>query len=251
MIGNRIVVGAIALALATTGVTPAVAQDLGDYEGSLGTTVQDDLRARGFERAGSKNGFALWSKRSNQRCLGITIRSDMVTDARWFDSRDCGGGGDGAAAVAGVAVAALIGAALLSHHDKHYKDGAGPSSNADRAQFERGYRDGRNGSESYNYEHNTSYSDGYNAGLRERNNQLEAGRHNYEVMRSPSSGAPPAARAACARRADNYWNIPEGSAIATDSRSFGDDVYQVTVQSGYDTATCTVNGRGNVEGIDD
>lgn len=247
---NKLIAAMAAVALAATSVAPAMAQDLGDYEGSRGTTVQDDLRARGYRSAGSKNGFALWRK--NDRCLGITVRSDMVTDAQWFGAKDCGGGGGGdGAAVAGVAIAALIGAALLSHHDKHYKNGPGPTSNPDRAEFERGYRDGRNGSESLNYEHNTQYNDGYNAGHRERNNQLEGSRHTYEVMRTPSSGAPGAARSACARRADSYWELPPGSAVATDSRSFGDDVYQVTVQSGYDTATCTVNGEGNVEGIDD
>lgn len=245
---------ALAVVLVMAGTSPAMAQDISDLEGARRITAEETLSSWGYSGAGTKsmNGrdFHMWQNKSRNRCMGFTVDAGMVEDAESFPMSDCKSGGNAGAAVAGVAIAALIGAALLSHNDNHHKDGKHLGNNAEEGEYERGYRDGRNGSDSYNYDHNPAYSDGYNAGHRERSNQEEASRHSYDSMRRQGAGAPGIARAACAREADRYWNIPEGSAVASDSERTSGDTWLVTVQSGYDSATCTVNSRGNVEGID-
>jgi hypothetical protein len=256
MKSGKFIKAVVITSLALAGVSPAFAQDISDIEGAKRTTAEETLRSWGYSGAGTKTmnsrNFHMWQNKSRNRCMGFTVDAGMVEDAESFQTSDCksASGGDTGAIVAGAAVAAILGAALLSHGNNHHKDGKHLSGNASEADYERGYRDGRNGSESYNYDHNPAYSDGYNAGHRERSNQMEGSRHSYDSMRRAGSGAPGAARSACAREADQFWNIPAGSAVATDSTNTGGDVWLVTVQSGYDTARCTVNSAGNVEGID-
>ncbi len=152
------------------------------------------------------------------------------------------------AAIAGVAIAALIGAAILESHDKHHEDDRHKSNAQDHAQFERGYKDGLHNGQFVNYDHNEAYADGYAAGSRERENKLRSNRYHHDARQRDSNHRADLA-AACAHEADRYWGLRRGSASTYDVRSTGGGMHTVKVAAGYQTGTCTVSGDGSVRSI--
>lgn len=235
---------AVAAAMMAT-TAPVLAQDSQGLYGVKRTTAEDSLRAQGYASVGTSNldgrNWHLWSRNSSPRCVGFTASAGMVTASSTFNRQQCGqsGGGGGnntGAAVAGVAVAAILGAALLSHHDKHYDQGYRPSNNNASANFERGYQDGLHDGPFTSSGNNPDYNQGYNAGQQERTNRLRANRESWDG----GGGGKSAARAACARYASEEWGA---SAHAVGARSSGSG-WAVDVTAGYESATCIYeNGR--------
>ena len=64
-----------------------------------------------------------------------------------------------------------------------------------------------------------------------------------------SAGAPAEAQVACAKEADRYWRLKDGTAIPMKSKSTGSGMYEVTVAGGHHRGTCTVTKDGDVKGI--
>ncbi len=64
-----------------------------------------------------------------------------------------------------------------------------------------------------------------------------------------SAGAPAETQVACAKEADRYWQLKDGTAIPMKSKSTGSGMYEVTVAGGHHRWICTVTEDGDVKGI--
>jgi hypothetical protein len=64
-----------------------------------------------------------------------------------------------------------------------------------------------------------------------------------------SAGAPAEVQVACAKEADRYWQLKDGTAIPMKSKSTGSGMYEVTVAGGHHRGICTVTEDGDVKGI--
>ncbi|MCB2048726.1 MAG: hypothetical protein KDE32_10935 [Novosphingobium sp.] len=243
----------IAAAAILFGSSPAFAQiDGRALQGKRTNDAVRTLRDLGYsEVRRHKDGGQEWvyyrNKGATNPCIGIVSNGGYVTSSTGFAETECHSG-DAAGAAAGVAVAAILGAALLSHHDKNHSDGKHYANANDEAEYERGFRDGVHNGQFVNYDHNMSYSDGFAAGSRERENKLNANRYNYTASRGNQNHRADLA-AACAREAERYWNIPAGTASTYDVRSTGNGMHEVKVAAGYGSGTCTVSSDGQVRGI--
>lgn len=246
------------VSIASLGLVAATAQarppqELADLEGARAAGAESQMVARGYRQVGSKvDGGQRWTYWLNQRATNPSV--GVVTDIgryaaiQGMDMGMCRRRGSNAGAVAGVAVAAIIGAALLSHGDKHHRDGNHYQDRGHDAEFERGYNDGRHDGQFVNYDHNPHYADGFAAGQRDRDNRLAVSRHAYNEMRGPSRGGSGTARAACVAEAARYWGMPAYQVHATDSDAMGRGDYRVHVVAGYQSGTCSY-ANGAVRGI--
>jgi hypothetical protein len=177
-----------ALSIAVLAVQPiaAIASSFTDLEGVRASAAENTIRQRGYHphhSSGAPNGrYTYWWNNLSKSCIRTLTSDGVIAGTKTVGGADCGwyggptnvpAGGSGnkdAVAAAAVAAAALIGVAALSHKshhrdDKEYQD---PQSYGD---FERGYRDGL-----YNHSFDTrsraqTYSDGYRAGVEEREQQ--------------------------------------------------------------------------------
>lgn len=223
-------------------------------EGQRTNDAERTLRASGYDQVRTKReGSDTWhyfksETNSYYPCIGVVSNGGRVASSLSLGEEECHKGDGTGAAIAGAAIAALIGAAVLGHHDKHHRDDRHMSSHEDRSQFERGYQDGLHNGQFVNYNHNQSYSDGYAAGARERENNLHSNRYHYHASQRDSGHRADLA-AACAHEADRYWGLRRGSASTYDVRSTGGGMHTVKVAAGYQTGTCTVSSDGNVRSI--
>ncbi len=64
-----------------------------------------------------------------------------------------------------------------------------------------------------------------------------------------SAGAPAEAEIACAKEADRYWNLKDGTAVPGRSKSTGNSLYAVNVTGGKHRGVCTVTEGGDVKDI--
>lgn len=155
--------------------------------------------------------------------------------------------GEGAekAAVAAVAAAALLGVAALSHHDGHYPDGVRYDEANDKAEFERGYRDGLHNSARNNYNNTQAYRNGYKSGLDERAIRISHNHRNkWEKDRHAASGK---IKRVALREAERFWNIPRGSATPLSSTyNEKNGHYRVNVAAGYHRGVCVLTEDGAV-----
>lgn len=148
-------------------------------------------------------------------------------------------------AAAAIAAAALIGIAASSHHDGHYPEGRRYDRHEEKAEFERGYRDGVHYAPYNDYNKSQAYRDGWKAGLHERDqrishnqsNQWEEGRHAADSRMQHKA----------AREGDRYWNLPRGSAIPVrSSYNEKNGNYRVVVAAGYRKGVCVFDRNGEV-----
>lgn len=234
-----------AVAVVAMSSTPVLAQDWSSLQGMRSSAASDNLRSRGYRPSGHSGGFDLWS--DGHTCVGVRSRSGSVSEARGFHQRDCGAtsdsGSDAGAAVAGLLIAGLIGAAVASHDDHHHRDNQHGSDARNEAEYERGYNDGLHDGAFSDYDRNPAYSEGWDAGQRERQNRLSASRYSYH-----SRGSANEARAACASAADDWWRLRPGSSSAFSARAYSNSAYEVQVAAGYQQATCTYE-NGRVQGL--
>jgi len=119
--------------------------------------------------------YEYWWNGSSKTCVQTRAAGGKYEAIRTTSSTDCNQYGsqsnknDNAAAIA-LGAAALIGAVALAHksHERDEKHGGDSQS---VAEFDRGYRDGLYHQSYHNYQDTTAYSDGYNAGQRERDEE--------------------------------------------------------------------------------
>lgn len=228
------------LATATLGLTPSALAappgGLGDLIGARGSSGEYQLGARGYVLAKSSGLTGYWWNSSSRTCARVVTyngRYDVIDTA---SASDCGhgGGSDASAAIAAVAIVGLA-AAIAAHNKKEHGDDRHDD------EFERGYHDAMYGAP-YDRHDSEGYHNGYMAGEAERNNRRAS---NSSYVR----GAPPAAQAACARRGDEFLNVPPGSAVPVSVYNYGQGLYEVTVASGHYRARCSVDASGRVSDI--
>ncbi|UZJ40586.1 hypothetical protein OO006_09475 [Prosthecochloris sp. SCSIO W1101] len=155
--------------------------------------------------------------------------------------------GDGAeeAAVAAVAAAAILGVAALSHHDGHYPDGVRYENSRDKAEFERGYRDGLHNAVRNNYNNTKAYRHGYKSGLDERDIRISHNQRNkWDKKRHAATGK---VKRVALKEAERFWNIPRGSATPLSSTyNEKNGHYRVDVAAGYHRGVCVLTEDGTI-----
>ncbi|GFE73706.1 hypothetical protein [Novosphingobium sp. TCA1] len=172
--------GFLALCLATALALPheAMAQapsDLADLVGSRAAGGEQALESRGYVHINSTKGddrtWSNWWKSSSKRCVTVATmdgRFNAITSTLPADcNQKASGGSNTGAIVAGAAAVALLGALALSHKSHDHDDGKHYDDDRDGV-YERGYRDGLYAQSYHNYDKSDAYSQGYEAGVRQR-----------------------------------------------------------------------------------
>jgi hypothetical protein len=166
---------AVAMVLAPVAAAAKSASSLSDLVGARAGQAEGDLESRGWVSISNHKDYdrshTYWWNRDRKDCVRVTTSDGRYQSINDVSPSDCNqkGGSDGTAAAA-VGVAALIGAIALaskSHHrnDKEYND------QQDYGDFERGHRDGLYNHSYSNNRGSSAYSDGYQSGVNERNQQ--------------------------------------------------------------------------------
>lgn len=213
--------------------------DIDDLMGARGSSFETTMKSRGYAFVKKEGEAQYWWNAMDKTCVAATIANGRVDTLNRQDSSACGHGGSGKAAagiVAGVAAAGLI--AALSHH--HKDDNSRNTANYN-TEYERGYNDGMYSGD-YSRNDSEAYHAGYMAGEAEANNRKHA---NTVLVR----GAPAAAQNACKQRGDQYWGLPMGSTVPVSVFKYDTGLYEITVASGHERASCTVDGSGRVTGF--
>ncbi len=172
-------IGGLSMAMAVAPAIADIPDNLTDIPYQSTEWGSEQLRFRGYTRIHSDhhNGkqFEYWWQASSLTCIqarssGGRYEALMVTSAT-----DCNqyhkeaAKNDNSAAIA-IGAAALIGAAVLAHQSHQRDDKHGQDSKS-VSEFDRGYRDGLHHQAYHNYQNSPAYSDGYNAGQRQRYEQ--------------------------------------------------------------------------------
>ncbi|WP_265569986.1 hypothetical protein [Sphingomicrobium nitratireducens] len=171
-------------ALAATALTaaPAIAEkanQLGTLVGLDASGAESALHSRGFKHISSREtamGYSnsYWWDGGDRSCVVVEEYGAKVMTINDGAASDCGhseSGSGAGAAVAAVAGAAILGA-ILSHKSDHHSDGKHHSDAAMEAEYDRGYTDGLHGASYHNYGRSDAYSDGYSAGVDQREANL-------------------------------------------------------------------------------
>ena len=216
--------------------------ELRSLVGARAGQAEGALQAQGYSFVKTdKGGDSAWSYwKRGDTCVQVTTTDGRYASIDTMDRKLCGGSSSSndktAAVIAGVAVLGLA-AALAAHNNKHNdRDGSHDSD------YSHGYQDALYGSP-YASTDSEGYHNGYLAGEAERSNRRAS---NTPLVR----GAPAAAQSACARRGDEFLNVPPGSTVPVSVIDYGRGDYEVTVASGYYRARCNVNAQGYVSRID-
>lgn len=150
---------------------------------------------------------------------------------------------------AALAALAILGIAAFAHNEDHYRDGQALQTGQEKADFERGYRDGLHNEPYDSARSSAAYGAGYDAGHKERANRLAYKQHDAE------RGAPNLAMRSCVGEASARWNRNPrdihvvASAMGSFSQAGGQE-YRVEVATGHRHAVCNVNAEGTVFGIE-
>ena len=173
----KVFAGAALIALAATPVLAEKANQLVDINGSYGRDAESALQSRGFAHVSThKNDmgyvYSYWWDEGDDNCVVVEVSDGRVMTINDASDQDCGHHkGSAGAAIGAVAGAALIGA-LLSHKSHHHDDDRHHDSAENEAHFDRGYTDGLHNAAYHNYDRSEAYSDGYTAGVSEREANL-------------------------------------------------------------------------------
>lgn len=145
---------------------------------------------------------------------------------------------------AAVAAAAILGIAALSHHDGHYEEGKEYRDHRDKAEFERGYRDGLHHSSRNNYNKTQAYRDGFKAGKDERQLRISHNHRNrWEQGRHAADGR---IKRVALHKAEHYWGIPRGSATpVSSSYNEKNGHYRIKVAAGYHRGVVVMDSNGD------
>jgi hypothetical protein len=234
---------ALSLALVTTslaGIAPAAAQTapgMSDLIGVRGSSVENELSARGYSFAKNWGSAALWWNGKSNKCVSVAVDNGRVASIESATPKDCGhtGGNDElAGVVAGAAAVGLI-AALSGHHKNHDNRNNNASYNGE---YQRGFNDAMYGGH-YATNDSEAYHSGYMAGEAERNNRRHA---NSNVARS----LPTEAGNACISKGEYEWGVYPGSVSVVSSTNYAPGNWQVTLATGHWRATCKVTSSGQV-----
>lgn len=149
---------------------------IADLVGARGAGGETQLEARGYVHIKTEKGddraWSYWWQSARRECVTVAVvdgRFDAITTS---PATDCNQGTSGKSSGSGAAAAAAVGVgaiaiAALAHQSHHHADGQ-HLSDADDAQFERGYRDGLYAQTYHNYDRSNAYSNGYSRGVEQR-----------------------------------------------------------------------------------
>lgn len=140
--------------------------------------AEQDLRSRGFVltdgHKGDSTAYTYWWNYSNEDCVMVQTREgrySAISDVSAADCNQKSHHGSGNAAAAGIAIGALIGAAILAHKSGHHDDNQHLSDSSLEAEYERGYRDGLHGQAVNLRSRSDNYRSGYETGVEQRNRE--------------------------------------------------------------------------------
>ena len=164
-----------AVVLAATPALAEKARDLQFINGMNAAEGERNLFDRGFKHISSHRNsrgyvYSYWWDERDDKCVYVEVyeRRQTVESIKDAKDQDCGHHmGSDAGTVAAVGVGAALLGALIGGSKSHHEDGNDYSSN-DRAEFDRGYRDGLHHASYHNYSRSDAYSDGYQKGADER-----------------------------------------------------------------------------------
>lgn len=146
-----------------------------------------------------------------------------------------------AAAIAAAAALAL-GVAALAHDSSDWPKQANYNTPNSQALFEMGYRDGLYGAPYRSNQTAASYSEGYNAGVRERRAQ-QAGGGGAKLKNVPNK-----ALKGCVAKAADYWGVKKDRVWATDARKGAAGTWLVEVIAGKRQGVCNMAANGTTNG---
>jgi hypothetical protein len=166
---------AVSLLLTPIAAAAKSANDLRDLVGARAGQAEGDLESRGWVSISNHKDYdrshTYWWNRDRKNCVRVTTSDGRYQSITDVSNADCNqkGGSDGAAAAA-IGVAALIGAIALASKS-HHRDDKEYTNQQDYGDFERGHRDGLYNHSYDNNRRSSSYSEGYQSGVNERNQQ--------------------------------------------------------------------------------
>lgn len=174
--------------LFATAVSAETPKDVEDLVGARASGGEHDLLNRGFVHIKSvKGGQGVWSNwwnGSRDECLEISTVSGHFEAIRSVPKVDCNqystanDDNDSAAGVAvAIGVAALIGAVAAKHSSHHHDDGEHHDDAYSEDEYERGFRDGLHSHHYDNYENTAAYTNGYDAGVEQREHDSSYRQH--------------------------------------------------------------------------
>jgi len=182
-VNNRAITKLIAVVAAGSLLaTPALAENarqLVDINGERAGDAEVMLQQRGFTHTSTnKNSrgavHSYWWNGRDDNCVNVEVLNGRVNSIVDVSDQDCGHHKGGAVAGA-VAGAAILGA-LLSHKSNHHEDRQHLADQKAEADYERGYADGLHNAAYHNYDRSDAYSNGYTAGVDQR--QANLSHHN-------------------------------------------------------------------------
>lgn len=140
-----------------------------------------------------------------------------------------------------LAAAALLGIAALSHHKNHYQEGYSPQGDNETAMFEAGYRDGLHNAQFDTGYGTRSYSEGYAAGHKERDNRLAHKRRDVNGVKVPA-----AAIAGCRDEVSSSFGVGMRDVHLINAGQEGSDNFYLEMASGHRHVICGTNSKGQV-----
>jgi len=186
-IRKSLIASAAIAGLIATPVFARSANQLRDIVGARGSSGESELEARGFTHIDTREGgyskTSYWWHSRDRNCVQVVTadgRYQSISDAT---NGDCNqrSGGTSAGAVAGAAIGVALLAALASHKSHDHDDGQHYADQREEEQYERGYNDGLHNESYHNWDRSNQYSSGYQAGVRQRQNNTSyhSGRGGY------------------------------------------------------------------------
>ena len=178
---KKLTAGTAVVALAAAPVLAEKASELTDINGSRGRDAESALQSRGFAHVSThKNSmgyvYSYWWDERDDDCVQVEVYDGRVETINDASDQDCGHHKGNAGAAVGVVAGAAILGALLSHKSHHHDDNKHHDSVEDEAHYDRGYTDGLHNAAYHNYDRSEAYSNGYTAGVNEREANL---RHHH------------------------------------------------------------------------
>ncbi|THD82427.1 hypothetical protein E7811_15400 [Aliigemmobacter aestuarii] len=141
-----------------------------------------------------------------------------------------------------AAALAILGTAVLLHHNDHYREGYAPADGEATAQFEMGYRDGLHNHQYASDYPTEAYMNGYHAGQRERTNSRAHRTNNVAGVKVPK-----AAMDSCFNDAVTgvFQTSPHNVHVVKAAQEGADNFY-IELAHGHKHVVCSVNSKGEI-----
>ena len=149
-----------------------------------------------------------------------------------------------------IGAAAVAGIAAIAHSHHHHDSGKHHQDEKHEAVFERGYRDGLQNARYNNYTNDDAYTQGYNAGIDER----QAHVHHNQPNRWPEEqhAASNYLMHTCALAVARHFDVNPGHVIPQESTRKDHHEYQIRLKYGHHRhAICRIRENGEVKRIKD